>query len=247
MPARRRKPLQLSADDARRIAIHAQGLTEGACADPRAVLRRTHAVQLDTISVLARSHELVAYARLGAVPRADVEKAYWAKPARAFEYFAHANCIIPVEDWPYFAFRRRAHITRSHRHRVPEGATDAVRARLREGPVTTGDLGGAREGVAGWWNWSAAKYAVEMMTYTGEVVVTVRNGWRRVYDLAERAIPAKYRAPQPTDEECYAYLAKSAVRAMGVATSEDIINYYVLHRSYAGIAPSSRSLRAGSD
>jgi hypothetical protein len=96
--------------------------------------------------------------------------------------------------------------------------------------------------VAGWWNWSAAKYGVEMMTTYGEAAVTMRQGWRRVSDLAERAIPAKYRTADPSDEECYAYLAKRAVRAMGVATSEDIVNYYVLHRAYAGIAPSSRAL-----
>ena len=61
------------------------------------MLRRIGAVQLDTISVLARSHELVAYARLGPVPRAQIEQAYWhaGRPA-AFEYWAHAACVLPL-------------------------------------------------------------------------------------------------------------------------------------------------------
>ena len=57
-----------------------------------AMLRRVGAVQLDTISVLARSHELVAYARLGAVSRQQIEQAYWhdSKPG-AFEYVKMAG------------------------------------------------------------------------------------------------------------------------------------------------------------
>src|SRR5271165_5380065 len=73
-----------------------------------AMLRRLGAVQLDTISVLARSHELVAYARLGAIGRDKVEDAYWhaTRPA-TFEYWAHAACILPMEAWPCYAARRR--------------------------------------------------------------------------------------------------------------------------------------------
>jgi uncharacterized protein YcaQ len=35
-----------------------------------------------------------------------VESAYWSDPPQAFEYYAHANCILPLEFWPYFSFRR---------------------------------------------------------------------------------------------------------------------------------------------
>src|SRR5919199_3810113 len=88
----------LSADEARRLALYGQGLL--GAADRRAgvsgLLRRLGAVQLDTISVLARSHELVPYARLGPVGRAAVARAYWGGtgprpgPAGAFEYWSHA-------------------------------------------------------------------------------------------------------------------------------------------------------------
>jgi uncharacterized protein len=104
----------LTPDDVRRMTLRAQGFL-GAAPWPRAragvaaMLRRVGAVQLDTISVLARSHELVAYARLGPVSRPQIEQAYWheTKPA-AFEYWAHAACVLPIEQWPYYAFRRRA-------------------------------------------------------------------------------------------------------------------------------------------
>ena len=55
----------LSIEEARRIALVAQGLRgPRAGGGVPAMLRRLGAVQLDTISVLARSHELVAAAVL---------------------------------------------------------------------------------------------------------------------------------------------------------------------------------------
>ena len=70
-----RPTTELSADEARRIALRAQGLlgAPDRRAGVRGVLRHLGAVQLDTISVLARSHELIPYARLGAVGRRAVE------------------------------------------------------------------------------------------------------------------------------------------------------------------------------
>ena len=104
---------ELSADEARRIALRAQGLV--GAPDRRggvpAMLRALGAVQLDTISVLARSHELVAYARLGPVGREAVEAAYWS--GDAFEYWSHAASILPQTEWPWFAFRRRRFLERS--------------------------------------------------------------------------------------------------------------------------------------
>jgi uncharacterized protein len=101
----------LTADEARRLALRAQGLL--GAPDRRggvsSLLRHLGAVQLDTISVLARSHELVPYARLGAIGRTAVESAFWGhRPARAFEYWSHAACVLPADEWPWFAFRRRA-------------------------------------------------------------------------------------------------------------------------------------------
>src|ERR1039458_2099210 len=129
----------ITPDEVRRMTLRAQGFL-GATSrrgGVAAMLRRVGAVQLDTISVLARSHELVAYARLGAVSRSQIEQAYWhaAKPA-AFEYWAHAACVLPIEQWPYFAFRRRALRARGIRwHRSHAETCDKVLARLRaEGP-----------------------------------------------------------------------------------------------------------------
>ena len=196
------------------------------------MLQRLGAVQLDTISVLARSHELVAYSRLGPLPRSKIELAYWhpGRPA-AFEYWAHAACILPLQQWPSFAFRRRAFRARGIRwHEVPQAACAQVLARLRdEGPLTATQLGGAKSG-GEWWDWSETKIAVEWLLDIGDVACVRRTGWRRVYDLPERVVPAEYLGVELSDEECLARLASVAARALGVVTPADLVNFHRLQR-----------------
>ncbi|MFJ8671244.1 winged helix-turn-helix domain-containing protein [Streptomyces sp. NPDC093589] len=229
----------LSQDDARRLALRAQGLlgAPDRRSGVRGVLRHLGAVQLDTISVLARSHELVPYARLGAVGRPAVEAAYWHTPTagspaaapHSFEYWSHAACILPIEEWPLFAFRRRAYRSRPHwHHDMPQAAYDAVIDRLTaDGPLTATELGGAKNGGL-WWDWSDAKIAVERALMYGEVVCTRRRGWKRVYDLAERAVPGSLLTEDLDDAECLRRLVAQAGAAMGVATRADLADYHRL-------------------
>ncbi|MEU3312043.1 crosslink repair DNA glycosylase YcaQ family protein [Streptomyces sp. NPDC006662] len=222
----------LSADEARRIALRAQGFlgAPDRKAGVRGVLRHLGAVQLDTISVLARSHELIPYARLGAVGREAVERAYWSG-SHAFEYWSHAACILPIEEWPHFAFRRRARRARGHRWHVlqdKERSTRAVLDRLRtDGPLTSSELGGAKNG-GEWFEWSETKIAVEWLLDIGEVVCTERRGWKRVYDLAERAVPDALLHDDLDDRECLRRLVALAGQSLGVGTRADIADYHRL-------------------
>ncbi|TSB23841.1 winged helix-turn-helix domain-containing protein [Streptomyces benahoarensis] len=228
--SRPRSVTALSRDEARRLVLRAQGLlgADGRRAGVRGLLRRLGSVQLDTISVLARSHELIPYSRLGALDRTEIEAAYWSGD-RSFEYWSHAACILPVEEWPLFAFRRRAYRARPHwHHELSPAAYDAVLTQLRErGPLTASQLGGAKNG-GEWWDWSASKIAVERALMYGEVVCTRRSGWKRVYDLAERAIPAPLLADEPEDAECVRRLVAQAGAAMGVATRADLADHHRL-------------------
>jgi len=239
--------IELSTDEARRAALWAQGLLgvpkvsrseaarESAVVD---MLEHLGAVQLDTISVLARSHELVAYARLGAVGRTAVESAYWNGVA-AFEYWSHAACILPMSEWPWFAFRRRHYARKGQRwHGVPTKALKGITARLRaEGPLTTRDLGGAKKS-GEWWDWSEAKIGIEWLLDIGEVVVSQRTGWRRVYDLPERVVPGDLREQRgwvdddgihgPSDAECLRRLVELGGHSVGVGTAADIADIHRL-------------------
>ncbi len=228
---------ELDVDQARRAALRAQGLL-GATnrkSGVLGVLDRLGAVQLDTINVLARSHELVAYARLGPVGRAEVERCWWGA-GRAVEYWSHAACLIPVEDWPLYAFRRRAFRQRGTRwHPVDPTTCTTVLARLTaEGPLTATELGGVRSrtagGAGGWWDWSATKVAVEWLLDIGEVVCVRRDGWRRVYDLAGRTLPASVLGAELDDQTCLQHLVARAGAALGVADAADLADYQRITR-----------------
>ena len=231
--------LTITPDEARAMTLRAQGFLGATSwratrAGVAAMLRRVGAVQLDTISVLARSHELVAYARLGPVPRAQIEQAYWnaGRPA-AFEYWAHAACVLPIEQWPYFAFRRRALRARGVRwHQSHQETCEKVLARLRaEGPLTATQLGGAKAG-GPWWDWSDVKIAVEWLLDTGEAICVRRAGWRRVYDLPERVLPDELLDAERSDLECLTYLAGVTARALGVVSYADLLDYHRLSVKY---------------
>ena len=249
---------ELSLPEARAIAIRAQQLdnsaldkrsgTSARIAAVNEVLHQLGAVQLDTISVLARSHELIPYARLGAVGREVVEQAYWGggtgneHPAGAtsFEYWSHAACVLPIDMWPWFAVRRRAFRRRGVRwHDVPTKALSGVQRQLDDrGPLTSTDLGGAKKG-GPWWDWSDTKIAVEWLLDIGDVVCVRRVGWRRVYDLADRAVPAEYRQAVeswvdedgvlgPSDEDCIRRLILRSVQTLGVGSLPDILDVHRL-------------------
>lgn len=233
----------LSLREARRASLVSQGLMGTRWkGGPSAMLQRLRGVQLDTISVLARSHELVAYARLGAIGRDRIEKAYWGGPPfGAFEYWAHAACVVPMEDWPYFEYQRRARRARGRRWHRLENADRVgaeVLAKLRsDGPLTAKQLGGAKRGGV-WWDWSETKIAVEWLLDIGDVVCTSRRGFQRVYDLPERAVPDNLLGLEVEEHVQVAHLLARASEALGVATAGDLAAYCGASvRMAAGIVP----------
>lgn len=96
-----------------------------------------------------------------------------------------------------------------------------------EGPLTATELGGAKNG-GEWWDWSTSKVAVERALMYGEVVCTERRSWRRVYDLAERAIPDAVLHDDLDDAECRRRLVALAGRSLGIGTRADIADYHRL-------------------
>ncbi len=237
----------LTIAQARRIALWRQGLlgepvgtdaSSAPYASVRSMLKSLGAVQLDTISVLARSHELVAYARLGALPRSTIERGYW-NGSSSFEYWSHAASILPMSVWPWFAFRRRHFVRRRHHwHNVNQTTVRAVLGRLEsEGALTTTEFGGTR-GTSTWWGWSDAKIAVEWLLNTGQVVCTRRTGWKRIYELAEHRIAEHLRVPPdavmvdevtgPADDQCLQFLVNASLQSLGIGTLSDIADVHRL-------------------
>ncbi len=231
----------LSAAQARRIAIAAQGLAgpPSAGAPTRARLKRLvdalGVIQIDSVNVLTRSHYLPPFSRLGAYPREMLDEAAWGKTPVLFEYWGHEASLLPVASQPLFRWRMaraRAGETWSGLAafgRERRDYIDAVFRRIeQEGPLTGGDFAEAPR-QAGWWNWSDGKRALEWLFWVGAITTRTRRGFERVYDLTERVLPAAViDAPTPSEAEAQRDLLRIAARAMGVATAGDLRDYFRL-------------------
>jgi hypothetical protein len=230
----------LSASQARRIALAAQGLAAPKPQKPvtarafRALARRLGALQLDSVNVFVRTHYMPAFSRLGPYDPAILEREAWGRRPSLFEFWGHAASLMPVELQPLFRWkmeraRRRGGKSGLARLRAEKGAyIDEVLAAIRErGPVTGGDFATETPRQAGWWNWSDGKSALEWLFWVGEITVKTRRGFERVYDLTERVIPADILAiPTPSQADAQRELVRLSAQSMGVATVADLTDYF---------------------
>ncbi|HYP48065.1 MAG TPA: crosslink repair DNA glycosylase YcaQ family protein, partial [Thermoleophilaceae bacterium] len=190
--ARRRQ--RLSASEARRLALAAQGYAEPrptGAPDGRAlrrVLDRVGVLQIDSVNVLARAHLLTLFGRLGPYSPELVERAAGYAPRRLFEAWAHAASLLPVELHPLMRWRmeRAERDAWGGMRRVASAQPELVRRVLEtvreRGPLSAGELEGERPRRAGpWWDWSDAKRALEFLFWSGQVTSARRRNFERLY------------------------------------------------------------------
>jgi uncharacterized protein len=241
-------PDALSLDQARRVALAAQGLAVPARTAPagpatlRAVLGRLGAIQIDSINVVARSHELVLAARAGPHDRAAFDRVVYRHRA-GFEYWGHAASFLPMDRFRLCLPRMRrltaatrgwwADIRRRNQH-LYGPVLDRIRA---EGPLAASafrDPDGPRRG--SWWDWAPAKHVLEDLFDQGILLVHDRVNFERRYDLAERVLPPGVDTSEPTPAEAALELTLLAAHALGVATAADLADYFRLSPPEAKVA-----------
>lgn len=241
MPAQTRA--SLSAAEARRVALAAQGFTNAPRLRQRRpfdpALERLHVLQIDSVNVFARSHHLPVFSRHGAYPPAALDAHLW-ESGRFTEYWAHEAAFIPVEDRPLFGWRMDEYRERHRRTgRAHELGADLerVRAQLRaEGPQFVRELEDGPSGTRGpWWDWSHTKRAVEMLFATGEVAVAGRRSFQRRYALAEHVFPEHALVTLPR-EEAQRRLVERAAQSLGIGTLADLADYHRLKSTDARVA-----------
>ena len=234
----------LSAAEARRIALAAQGLAgprPAGAADTAAMLRqiaRLGLVQIDSVSAVVRSHYLPLFSRLGPYPRPELDRlAYEGRRRRLFEYWGHEASLLPVATQPLFRWRMaRARAGKGIYRGIADfareqsGFVDRILGEIRDrGPLSAGELAEGGRGEGGWWGWSQGKLALEYLFWSGLVTTGTRRGFERVYDLPERALPrAVLAAPTPEPAAAQRELLGLAARALGVATAADLRDYFRL-------------------
>ena len=238
------KAEELSAYQARSIALAAQGLQQSGKLVSKELniyaLRRTFqdigVLQIDAVSVVARSHLLVLRSRLGSSQERLLEvlnrSAY--KRRDLTEYWCHEASYLPVQDWPLFKWRMQE----AQSGKVWKGIWDfvtnnrkfveAIHEKIRDlGPSSAGQLGSQKK-KGSWWSWSDTKIALEWLFWVGAVAVSHRENFTRFYDLSERVLPAEILGSALPANQAQRELILKASRHLGVATAEDLVDYHRL-------------------
>lgn len=231
---------EISLDAVRRMAVAAQGFTR---VRPSGLATRRHLssvmnhvglVQIDSVNVLARSHELVLFSRIGDHPKDLVAKATAA--GDVFEYWGHEAAHLPTAHHHLLRFRMRENSDGHWIQRVsaelekknPQFLSDVLQRLRDEGPLVASDIS-TRQGPKGpWWDWDAGKRALEVLFWRGDVTAYRRaSDFARIYDIAERVLPKDVLNTQaPTEHESRKQLLLIAARANGVATARDLADYH---------------------
>jgi uncharacterized protein YcaQ len=241
MPSPRRKPIaRLSAAQARRMALAAQGFADrpdGREPDGwalRRVLDRVGLIQIDSVNVLSRAHYLPLFSRLGPYDTELLDRAAHRAPRKLFEYWGHEASLLPVTTQPLLRWRmeRAGHDAWGGMRRIVEQRPELVERVLEDvrdrGPIAASEVveeeRPARTGP--WWDWSDVKRAFEWLFWSGQITSARRRGFERLYDLPERVLPrAVVERPTPPIEDAQRELVRIAARAMGVAAEKDLRDY----------------------
>jgi uncharacterized protein YcaQ len=236
--------LELSMREARRLTLGAQLLAGPTPKRPTKArmletIRHLGALQIDSISVVARSHHIVMWSRIGNHPT-DWLYDLLEKDRAIFEYWAHAAAYVPIELFPYF---RRIMLNFDHETgdgwgegtvqwiRENQDLIDHVVNHIREnGPVSTKSFappeGAEKASPWAWYGNKPTNRILEFLWTNGTLMIDRREKFQRWYDLREQVHPEWSDDMLPSEEEQRLALSDAATRAMGVTTRRWLPDYF---------------------
>jgi len=232
----------LSQDAVRGLIIAAQGLhkcpaSPATKADVPQIIRQMHVLQIDTIHVVARSHYLVLWSRLGDYPQRWLDELL--AEGALFEYWSRAACLLPIEDYALYRRLMLNRLTWQEKRWRPwmeahAQLVDKLLTHIREnGPVRSADFERTDGAKSGWWNWKDEKTALEGLWMRGDLMIAKRHNFQRLYDLRERVLPDWDDAQTPSLEAVHETFVLNAVKALGVTKAAWIANYFGLYKKVA--------------
>ena len=201
------------------------------------------ALQIDTLQMVKRSHYIVMWSRTGNYNDAYLDNLCYSDNRQLFEYWYHAACIIPVSEYPY-----RLPIMEQYRHgfrgsgnkwarqKQNQEVIDAVLDKVgKSGKVKSSDFENTSNRKGTWWNWKPAKRALEHLYNSGDLAVSNRVNFNKVYGLTRDVIPDKIidKRPITNYEETCLHDLHEALKATGVATPKQLANYTHMKQTHA--------------
>ena len=212
----------LSLSQARNLMLESQRLND-TNSDPLKVIEHLGYVQLDTISVVERAHHHVIWSRSPEYSGDHLDQLM--KQRKIYEYWSHAASILPMKEYRYsLALKKEFRSRTSSWFPRDKKLMNQVLNRIKsEGPLQSKDFKREiKQTGSGWWDWKPAKKALERLFLDGDLEVTRRDAFRKVYDLPENVIPEAVDTSHPSKWEYYRYLIHRTLRHHGFASVDEI-------------------------
>ena len=218
------------AAQARAIWLRAQRLDEAepfgsGPAATKAAVEHLGYVQIDTINVIERSHHHILYTRIPDYRRGDLAAAQTDEKS-VFEYWTHALSYVPVSDYRFFLPAMKLYKTKPdswYGSVTPKDYRGLLRRIRDEGALSIRDIDDdvLVEKDHLWASRKPSKRAMQLGFYTGDLVISRRDGMLKTYELTERHFG--WQRPKPVSDTQYAqYLLDRALRSQGIASLDSI-------------------------
>lgn len=179
-------------------------------------------VQIDTISAVQRAHHHTLWSRN---PRYQIEHLdQLVEERQVFEYWSHAAAYLPMRDYRFSLVRKSALVSgeQSHWFKPDKQLMKSILKRIEaEGPLMAKDFehGGKKTGD---WGSKPAKQALETLFMRGELMISRRVNFHKVYDLTERVILGDLNTSLPSPREYARFLITRYLEANGLGQAAEI-------------------------
>ncbi|MGD9900512.1 MAG: winged helix-turn-helix domain-containing protein [Calditrichaceae bacterium] len=228
--------ISIPLENARKIILNAQ-LLDGSDALPKgkqgilSIINKLGYVQIDTIAIIKRAHHHTLWTRTANYNESMLHDLQTTDRA-VFEYWGHAMSYLPMSDYRFFLPRMKNFENPSskwaeYQFQKSGHLLEPVLERIRdEGPLSSKDFSHPSDKKGGtWWDWKPAKIALELLFWKGDLMITERKNFQKIYDLTERVLPSELNITMPDENELGQFLVKRALTAFGIANDKEIQKY----------------------
>ncbi len=239
-------PPIIPAETARHLLLGGAGLLEdpdrpASAARVLKQIERMGFVQVDTINTVERAHQHILLTRFDRYRPATLTRLL-ERERTLFEHWTHDASIIPIGLYPQWRYRFERAKQPDHRlqswvlRKIGRDANRVIKHVLerieKEGPLMSRDfeeLKSARtkERGEGWWNWKPHKAALEYLWRIGELSISARSSFQKVYELSSRWLPEHHEQPPPSQDEHLDWACREALERLVIATPRELQQFWL--------------------
>lgn len=196
----------------------------------------TCGLQIDSVNVIDRAHQITLWSRFGTYDRAALERLTYKKRV-LFEYLTHVACFVASRDLALHAavmadtparFDRRYKGWRKRYATTIESVEAAIRERGPRRPMANADFERpkGRGKHAGWWDWKPAQHALDFLQKAGRIGVHSRVHFHKRYVAMDAMLPAITQVQPLTLDQMWRERMLRSLAALGAASRTDLTRYW---------------------